>query len=127
MGEGHDDSSFTILAQSRLARDEHWTWCQTYDFFCHAAQEHVLEACTAVGAHDDKIHQLRLRRFEYFVKRHPVHNDNCHFQSSRSDTRAIGFHALHDLCFQVLQVGIREGYTHIRASQRDRLNHMEQR
>src|SRR6266851_7512639 len=63
----------------RLTCYEHRTWCQAHDFFCHAAQEDVLESGPTVCTHDNEIHPLCLGRLENFVKRHPVHHDNVPF------------------------------------------------
>ena len=83
----------------RLTRYQHWAWRQAHDFFCHAAQEYVLQPSTAMGAHDNEIHLFGLGRFDNFVKRHPVDHGNFPFEPSRGDTSETVVHALRDLCF----------------------------
>ena len=113
----------------RLTHDQYRAGRQVYDFFCHAAQEHVVQSRTAMRPHHNEIDLLYPGRLENFLERHAVDHGHIPCQSSRSDTLQISLHAVRDLCFQVLEkraIRMRKGDIQIDATPGRRLNHMEE-
>src|SRR5499427_9417646 len=57
---------------------------------------------------------------------HTKRYNNLSFEPRRGDPLKTGLHAARDLCFQVLEQGVGEGHPHIHASERQRLNDVDE-
>ena len=75
-----------------------------------------MESGTTVRPHDNEVDPLSLGGLENFLERHAVDDDDLAFQPCRRDALKTGLHAARALCFQVLEIGVREGHTHVDTS-----------